>query len=244
MSAVPVPLAQLRLGTARDLLERAGPKDEEVLPLTLPPLRRLLPGGLVRGELSEVTGELSSGRFSLILACLAAATSTGEATALVDLGDHFDPQEASRGGVVLERLLWLRPTRLRQALAATEMAISGGFPLVVLELGIPPVRGGRGTQSSWRRLAAAARNHRCALLVSSPQRACAAAAATVLGVGRGKASWHGKRAACRLLEGLGGRVRLDKKRGEIPGASAELALHARYGAVGHPTSDLGRTHDS
>ena len=57
----------------------------------------------------EIIGRRSSGRFSLTLAILRAATAAGEAAALVDLGNNLDPQIAAEHGVDLERLLWVRP---------------------------------------------------------------------------------------------------------------------------------------
>ncbi|HVR30421.1 MAG TPA: hypothetical protein VMS86_12915 [Thermoanaerobaculia bacterium] len=225
MSAVPLhQLAPLDLGlqTARDLLERRTPDD--ALPITLAALARLLPAGLRRGELYELVGDRSSGRFSVVLALLAAAGNVGEATVLIDLGDHFDPQDAVRAGVVLERLLWLRPADPKQALAAAETAISGGFPLVVCDLGTPPVPGGRGAQSHWLRLHAAARSHRAVLLVSTPYRACGAAATTVLEARGGRARWRGDAPPHRLLQGIGSRVVLKKTRGRVPESAAELTL--------------------
>src|SRR5687767_2786605 len=112
-------LARTRgLKTARDLLDRHTPDD--ALPITLDPLRRLLPHGLLRGELIEIHGDRSCGRLSMVLAVLAAATVSGESAGLVDLGDHFDPQDAKAAGVVLERLLWMRPTDMKQTLNAAE----------------------------------------------------------------------------------------------------------------------------
>ena len=225
MSAVPLHrLSHLDLGleTARDLLERRN--HDDALPVTLDPLGRLLPQGLRRGELYELVGDRSSGRFSMVLAVLAAAGATGEAAALVDLGDHFDPQDAVRAGVVLERLLWLRPVDLRQALAAAETAVTGGLPLVVCDLGTPPIPGGRGAQSHWLRLHAAARSHHAAVLVSTPYRACGTAATAVLEARGWRARWRGSAAPHRLLEELGSRVTLKKMRGAVPGVVAELTL--------------------
>jgi len=227
MSAVPLQRTHLDLGlkTARDLLERFAPDD--ALPITLDPLRRLLPHGLLRGELIELHGDRSSGRFSMVLATLAAATTVGETAALVDLGDHFDPQDATSAGVVLERLLWMRPDDLRQTLHSAETAITGGFPLVVCDLGTPPIRGGRGAQSSWLRLLAAARSHRATLLVSTPYRASGSAATIVLEARRGGARWRGgarERPPQRLLEGAGSRVTIKKMRGSIPDTAGDLLL--------------------
>jgi len=65
-----------------------------------------LAGGLPRGCLTEVCGPASSGRTSVLLAALAAATQRQETCALVDTTDAFDPLSAL--GVNFERLLWIR----------------------------------------------------------------------------------------------------------------------------------------
>jgi hypothetical protein len=67
-----------------------------------------LTGGLPRGCLSEVCGPASSGRTSVLLAALAAATQRQEVCALVDASDAFDPLSAAAAGVDFERLLWVR----------------------------------------------------------------------------------------------------------------------------------------
>jgi len=67
-----------------------------------------LTGGLPRGCLTEACGAASSGRTSLLLAILAAATRRQEACALVDVSDSFDPASAASAGVNFERLLWVR----------------------------------------------------------------------------------------------------------------------------------------
>src|SRR5512146_1375328 len=67
-----------------------------------------LTGGLPRGCLTEIYGSASSGRSSLMMAALAAATTRGELCALVDIGDSFDPKSAEAAGVILDRILWVR----------------------------------------------------------------------------------------------------------------------------------------
>jgi NAD(P)H-dependent FMN reductase len=208
----------------RELREAAG---EGAFPTAVPVLDRLLDGGLPRGQLVELVGSRTSGRFSLLLAALAAVTGMGEAAALVDLGDGLDPETASGLGVDLERLLWVRPARLKEALAATEMLIDGGFPLVALDLGAPPVRGGRGVEAAWLRLARAARAHDAALLVGSPYRVSGTAAATVLKASPGRAAWQGGGVSPCLLDGFGSRVELEKCRGRLPGQSEDLRLTVR-----------------
>src|SRR6476660_3748208 len=67
-----------------------------------------LTGGLPRGCLSEICGPASSGRTSVLLAALAAATRRQEVCALVDATDTLDAVSAAAAGVGLEKLLWIR----------------------------------------------------------------------------------------------------------------------------------------
>src|SRR3954470_19734544 len=215
-----------RLRSARELSRVLREEEEEHPPLAtaVPALDLLLDGGLPRGQLVELVGSRTSGRFSTLLAALAAATGVGEAAALVDLGDNLDPESAAALGIDLSRLLWARPARLKEALAAAEMLLDGGFPLVAVDLGMPPVRGGRGIEAAWLRLARAARAHDAALLVGSPYRVTGTAAAAVLQAGHGRAAWMGESGSPRLLTGFTARVELEKCRGRLPGQSEDLRL--------------------
>ena len=67
-----------------------------------------LTGGWPRGCLTEICGPASSGRTTLLLAALAAATRRGEFCVLVDASDALDPRSAADAGVDLDRLLWVR----------------------------------------------------------------------------------------------------------------------------------------
>ena len=67
-----------------------------------------LTGGLPRGCLTELCGSASSGRTTVLLAALAAATRRGEFCALIDASDSLDPQSATAAGIDLDRLLWVR----------------------------------------------------------------------------------------------------------------------------------------
>jgi recA bacterial DNA recombination protein len=67
-----------------------------------------LTGGLPRGCLTEICGPASSGRTTLLLAALAAATARGEFCAVVDASDALDPLSVAAAGVDLDRLLWVR----------------------------------------------------------------------------------------------------------------------------------------
>ena len=235
-----VPLTQTlrsQLETARDLLERPVEGDG-YFPAVLEPVHRLLPEGLARGEITELVGKLSSGRFSLVMSILGTVTSLGEAAALVDLGDHFDPQEAQRDDIELERLLWVRPQHLKEALVATETVLNGDFPFVALDLGTPPVPGGRGTQSAWLRLLAAVRSHRGALLISSPYRVSGTAATTVLETRHGQGAWRGEGPAQRLLRRLCSKLTLNKARGRMPGARTAIVFNFHQGGAKGTEADL------
>ena len=67
-----------------------------------------LTGGLPRGCLIEICGPASSGRTSIMLAALAAATRRGEFCALLDASDTLDPKSAATAGIDLDRFLWVR----------------------------------------------------------------------------------------------------------------------------------------
>src|SRR2546429_5559955 len=84
-------------------------------------LRTMTPTSWVRaGTITEIVGELSSGRTSLMTACLRDVTAAGGMAALVDADGAFDPGSAARAGVVLAHLLWVRCGGRREAaLAAT-----------------------------------------------------------------------------------------------------------------------------
>ena len=237
---------QIRRG--RDLVsgdDQAGIQEVEadVFATRLAGVDRLLDGGIHRGQTIELVGPRSSGRFSLVLELLAGATQSGESVALVDLGDHFDPQAAARAGVVLERLLWARPGRLKQALGSAEVLIGGGFPLVVLDLGLPPIPGGRGKESAWLRLRRAAEEHQAALLIAAPYRAGGTAPQKVLDLGSRtspvRALWaQAAPGSPRLLDGLRIRLELAKSRSERPGGAVDIELRVLTGSLRRPLPEV------
>jgi len=135
-----------------------------------------LTGGLPRGCLTEICGPATSGRTTLLLAALAAATRRGEFCAVVDASDALDPYSAAEAGVELDRLLWVRcgegspqrrrntesnkkyeshhaEHRLEQLLRAADLLLeSGGFGLIALDLGdLPPLVARRIPLATWFR---------------------------------------------------------------------------------------------
>jgi len=154
-----------------------------------------LTGGLPRGCLTEVSGAESSGRTSLLLAALSAATRREEICALIDVSDAFDPYSAVAAGVDLGRLLWVRcgshaqasvlsrrrrqPASLQererrrmedpveQALRTVDLLLqSNGFGMVAIDLaGVPPKIARRIPLTTWFRFRRAVENTPAILLV-------------------------------------------------------------------------------
>src|SRR6266851_3182586 len=99
-----------------------GPPPERLAPAGCPDLDAALGGGLRRGHLSEVTGASSSGRTTIVVQAMAAAAARGEAVAIVDACDTFDPASAAARGLDLSRVLWVRPST---GLPSTELRAGG-----------------------------------------------------------------------------------------------------------------------
>lgn len=134
----------------------------------IPSLDTSLEGGWRRGEISEILGGPSSGRASVLIATLAAATARGELVALVDAFDRVDPVTASATGLVLSQVLWVRgpafsaqakhalmgPAILRAIRACDLIIRAGGFGVVALDLAGAPARAlNELASSTWMRLA-------------------------------------------------------------------------------------------
>jgi hypothetical protein len=95
---------------------------DHIAPFGLTALDERLPGGLPRGQVSELVGPVSSGRTSLAWTWLGAATQRGESAALIDTFDRFDPASGEACGIVLDRLLWVRGQAITKTTAAVDPA--------------------------------------------------------------------------------------------------------------------------
>ena len=107
-----------------------------VLPSGFEAFDSLLPGGgLPSGRVVELCGEPASGKTTLCLMTLAAATRRGELVAYVDPSRELYPPAVQAFGADLSRLLLVRPKDPTQALrAAALLARSGAFAAVVVDL--------------------------------------------------------------------------------------------------------------
>ena len=200
-----------QVSSGRDLAQARRNRKERIAPTTVAALDKLLGGGLPKGRLVEIASSRSSGRFSIVMSALAAATSSGDVAALVDLGDHLSPESAEDAGVDLPRLLWVRPRTTKDAVHAAELLITTGFPLVVVDLGLR-LSGRKVADASWIRLARAAQAHGTALLVSSPWPVSGTAAAAAIRLELPRLTWAGTGRAPRLLTGTEARLTIARVR--------------------------------
>jgi hypothetical protein len=93
----------------------SGPIPQAVAGTGTAALDAVLHGGLPRGQLSEIAGARSTGRTSLLLQMMAAATRRGEIAALIDTFDRLDVPSAIAAGIDLDRLLWVRGDAIASA---------------------------------------------------------------------------------------------------------------------------------
>ncbi len=216
---------------ARKLDATLIPADAPVSPERLAPtgddrLDAALGGGLPRGQLSEITGAPSSGRATLVARLLAAATARGEAGAVVDAGDTWDPVTSASHGVALERVLWVRPStsvagrRIREsegvrrsgdhgvvwALKAFSLILqAGGFGVVVLDLAdAAPAAIRRFPSTTWMRAARVLEQSgrdTVALLIGAERIARSSAGVTIALDAPG-GSWRGASPRARLFTGV------------------------------------------
>jgi hypothetical protein len=177
-------------------------------------LDRMLSGGWARGEVSELVGRRSSGRLSVLMATLAAATSRGEVVALVDALDRLDVGSAVVAGVDLDRLLWVRGPALRsgqplqdravaQAVCALDLIVrAGGFSVVALDLSDVPARHLRALPlATWMRVAHVleGRDTVCLLVGDVPMGRSARGVSVRL---TGASQWSGSSTQSRRFGGL------------------------------------------
>lgn len=209
---------------------------EEILPTTIEPLDALLGGGLARGKMTEIAGRGT--RFSIVIAALAAATSIGEAAALIDAGDSFDPQLAEAAGIDLQRLLWARPRTMKQTVTAAEMIGATGFQLVIIDTGTHRPPGRRVPDAAWVRLARVAESHGATILVSAPYALTGTTSEAMVLTYASHARWLGRGNAPRVLAGIETRLKLEKHRRLRPGQSATVFFRCEEAVRGSRWDDI------
>jgi hypothetical protein len=214
------------------------PTDESAIGSTgIYTLDAQLGGGFPRGQLSELVGVRSSGRTSVLLRMMAAATARGELVALVDALDMLDVSSASAAGIDLDRLLWIRghvvsnpgmcrdmnQRAMEQAVRALTLVLQAGtLGLVVLDVSEAPGDALRRLPfTTWLRLQrmVEGRQTMCVVVGNEPM-ARSSAGLTVMVGGRGREGREGQRSAVvsggrfsgRLFDGLDLQARVVRAR--------------------------------
>jgi hypothetical protein len=216
-------------------LERRDPS--AFVPMDVEALDACLRGGLPRGQLSELAGPRSSGRLTLLLQMVAAATARGEIAAFVDTLDRLDVASAGAAGVDLSRLLWIRgqdsaplDRAIDRAVKALNLVLqAGGFGVVAIDLADVPVMALRQIPfTTWLRVQRVIEGSdtACVLLTSEPLARSAGGLTVSLA---GRTTWTGTSDRSRLLSGVEMRVRVVSPRKRIDGtvsltASAVAAI--------------------
>jgi hypothetical protein len=197
------------------------PRDDAALaPSGIASLDARLGGGFPRGQLSEIVGPRSSGRTSLQLQLVAAATARGELVGLVDALDGLDVESAAAAGVDLARLLWIRghvvsnpglcgdlnQRALEQAIRAFTLVLqAGNFGLVVLDVAEAPAPALRRLPfTTWLRLQRMVEGSQtaCVLVGSQPMARSSAGLTLQLGIRDSGFGMRGIRFSDVLFDGL------------------------------------------
>jgi recombination protein RecA len=168
-----------------------------------------------RGTITEIVGRLSSGRTSLLLACLRGCLARGAAAALVDADGAFDPESAQAAGIDVRRVLWVRCGGRRDvALRATDLLVRcPGFTVVVLDVGETPPFVSLGAAF---RLKLAVRRSATSLVIVGGRHIAGASASLVLETIARGAEWVGGAPAPRRLAGARTEVRVRRAQGAAP----------------------------
>jgi hypothetical protein len=219
-----------------------------LLPMDVPLVDACLRGGLPRGQLSELSGPWSSGRMTLLLRLMAAATQRGEIVALVDTCDRLDIASAAVAGVDLNRLLWIRgsgfgpshdrtpdpgsripdPDRdIDRALKALNLVLqAGGFSLVAIDLAdVAPVKLKQIPFTTWPRVQRVIEGTDTACVLLTPEPLARSAGGLTVSLA-GRSTWAGVSERSRLLQGTDVRVRVVSPRKRIDGDVCVRAVAA------------------
>jgi hypothetical protein len=186
-----------------------GRLERDVAPTGIAPLDDALGGGLARGHLSEIVGSRSSGRTSVLCRVLAAAADRGEAVALIDPSDRFDPASAEAAGVDLTKLLWVRDTGdAGRALKAMNLVLqAGGFGIVAFDLAdVHAMAVRQFPYTTWMRIARVIEGSQTAAVIVGAERIARSPGGVTIALAAPAAGprgrWSGATHRARLLRGI------------------------------------------
>ena len=215
------------LTTALPPLERLD--ESALIPPSIAALDACLHGGLPRGQLSEIVGPRSSGRTTLLLQMMAAATRRGEIAAVVDTFDRFDVASAGAAGIDPDRLLWIRgqticehgtieQTVVDRALKALNLVLqAGGFAYVAIDLAdVPRSALARIPFTTWLRVQRIIEGSDTACVLVAPQPVARSAGGLTLSL-TACARWAGEADRSRHAIGAALTVRVVSPRRRVDG---------------------------
>jgi len=146
---------------------------------------------------------------------LQAAGERGEAIALIDTCDRFDPASASAVGVDLTKLLWVRERGdATRALKAFNLVVqAGGFGLVVFDVAdVSPVALRQFPYTTWMRIARVIEGSQTAAVIIAAQRVARSPAGVTIALDHvhewPRAQWSGAADRARVLRGIDVRTRV------------------------------------
>ena len=215
------------LTTALPPMDRVDPA--AFVPTGLEALDAHLRSGIPRGHLSEIVGPRSSGRTTLTLQLMAAATREGELVALIDTFDRLDVASLAATGADLSRVLWVRGQAVSKSPDLVERAIdralkafnlvlqAGGFGLVALDLtDAPHAAVQRLPFTTWMRVQRAVEGSdtACVLMASEPVSRSAGGVTLAL---TGRTAWAGESDRSRRMAGSDVAVRVVSPRRRVDG---------------------------
>jgi recombination protein RecA len=196
----------------------------DTAPTGLAAIDGLLGGGLRRGHLSEIVGPPSSGRTTVMCRAMAEAANRGEAVALVDTSDRFDPLSAAEAGLDLSKLLWVRPSTgslthsassgrsddAARALKAMNLILQAGkFGLVVFDIADVPLPGIRQfPATTWMRISRVIEGTQTVALLCGSERIARSPGGVTIALDPPGVKWTGSGARGRLLRGMDVRPRI------------------------------------
>jgi hypothetical protein len=183
----------------------------DVAPTGLAALDLALGGGLSRGHLSDIVGARSSGRTTILYRTLAAAAARGEAVALIDTHDRFDPESADAAGLDLSKLLWVRESGdAARALKAANLVLhAGGFGVVAFDLADAPGRVLRQfPHTTWMRIARVIEGSQTVSLLVGSEHIARSPGGTTVTLDASSPRWSGASNRSRLQHGIDFRPRV------------------------------------
>jgi hypothetical protein len=225
------------LTSALPSLERSDPA--ALIPSDVAALDAWLRGGLPRGQLSELAGPPSSGRMTMLLQMMAAATRRGELVALVDTLDRLDASSVVAAGVDVERFLWIRGADLARSISTSLSVVdraldrglkalnlvlqAGGFGVVAIDLAdVPLAAVKRLPFTTWLRVQRAIEGSDMACVVVAPEPLARSAGGVTLSLS-GRSTWDGAADRSRRLTGLDIGVRVISPRRRMDGVGTVRA---------------------